>query len=178
MAIVDERTEKQKKNDKRNALIFTVYIGISAFFLIGIETEFNAPFFFTFKYLALPIFIIVGAISIKYPYIFCYKSDGVLFCSIAILFIMPMVIIIGSMGYVSFFNVILPPQETVYYKGIIKEKFISGASRKSYVIALDIDDDERRFSVSEEEYNKLKLGQFYKIKMKKGGLGIVYKINW
>lgn len=178
MAIIDNRTDKEKNLEKVIGNIFFLYIGIpSLFFIVTIETEFNASFFFAFKYLSLPISVIIIFLGAKYQHIIFYESNGRLFRSMMAFLAIPIAILM-SVGYVSFFNAIIPPQETVCYKGIIKEKFISGASRKSYVIALDIDDDERKFSVSEEEYNKIKLGQFYKIKMKKGGLGIVYKTNW
>lgn len=153
--------------------LLIIYSSISGFLMLKMGAELDILFLFTFKYLLIPIFIICTITSLKFKHIFISCLDNKIFCYLKSSFIFSIIVTLLSMGYVSYFNTIIQPQEDIYYSGIVEKKL---TTRKGKYL-IKINGSEKEFLISEEEYNKIKLGQLYKIKMKKGGLGIVYKIN-
>lgn len=169
--------KKKDKIDLALGAIFVLYGIISLQIRFRYDTEFNAPYLFVFKYLTLPWLIVVAILFIKFKVKFI-EIIGTKPRTYFIVVIMVAYLTFFSVGYVLFLNTIIPPQTDILYSGKIKDKIISGSRSVSYVIELDTLNDEGepiKLTMSEYEYNELSVGNYYERKLKKGGLGIIYK---
>lgn len=160
--------------ENRKIYLFLVYMIISMFFVINITAreEVNGTIFFILKYLFLPSIVIytIFVLTNKKQTLYCKRKK--VDCISFIVFFL-----ISSMGYVSFFNTILPIQLNIENNKVIKKEYFSGYRGIIYAVNLDIEGKEKRFHISEEDFVKIKVGQPYPAKIKKGGLGIVYIAN-
>jgi|WetSurMetagenome_2_1015567.scaffolds.fasta_scaffold40048_4 hypothetical protein len=172
------KTEKEKRIEKFFLFSSLFYI-ISSVILLKVYGCYDA-IETTFFFLILPIFIIFVVFSRKYEFLFYYEGCKSYICRMFVIIVYSISFSVLSGGYVSFFNTVLPPQRTFYYSGRVVDKIIENRARyrrpdqKDYIIVLNIEDrGEKKFSVSYSEFYKIKKEQFYSVKMREGGLGIV-----
>ena len=151
-----------------------------AFMLIAIipiyifEVAFNEPYIFAFKYLTIPIFIVVYYIFwFKMP---LWRSRNSILKGVFFSFLFASLAVLMSGGYVIGFNAWAGSQESIEISGAVTNLGISkGKNSTSYVVTLNDQGLERKLEVNYTVYADLKIGEVYTDHWHKGSLGLIYR---
>jgi hypothetical protein len=143
---------------------------VSPFFYL---TEFNAPYFWAFKYLSAPICVLCLGVGL------CYRSEFQGACKRRasywiFLVALPVFLVFFSGGWVTFANAILAPQRPFLMRGPIINKFKAGSRSISWVVVVSSDLGRREIEVTEIDFDRAQLGTVYSQQRVMGPLGFSY----
>lgn len=150
------------------------FLGISSWPLFLIETEFNAPFAFAFRYLTIPIAIGCWLIGTRYQDDFMrgFRSRGAYRVTLA-LFIALIVLLCG--GIVSGANALLPPQSEFVLEGTIVGRFLSGKRSESSYLEVETSDGIKKIEVARRDYDIAQPGMRFRQMRRSGPFGFSYR---
>jgi len=162
---------------KYGSNIFFGYIIIGIIPIFVFVTEFNTPFYYSFKYLSLPILTLTFYVYLmKMP---TYRRANGDVKGILLTMLYTVMFILFCSGYIIGFNAIFGKQTDYKIEGtIVSLSSISGGKggAKYHVsIKNSMSDNVIKLDVSKHEYDKLNIGQVYSAYWKVGSLGIIYK---
>lgn len=153
--------------------LFFGYVALSTWPFFALRTEFNAPFSFTLKYLAVPILLFCWWTGLR------YRDEFMAVCGQksafwAGLVAFPFLAVLWSAGFVMQANAFLPPQTEVWIEGEIAAKSVTGGRTKGWTIDVRSPDGLKRIEVSAQEYATLSVGEDFHQKWRHGPLGFSY----
>jgi len=142
------------------------------YFLVKYESEFNAPFIWTFKHLTLPIGLVMLAVA-KFFHHSCRELCGKTGCIWRAIILTPILTLLCG-PYVSAVNATFPPQREELIEGIVFDKYRSRLT-STIVIQLDGNQELVRFIVTGDGYKKLNEGDRFTQTYSVGCLGMRYR---
>ncbi len=163
-------TNKKKRNWISFFLVLYALISFSTLFWI--QDEVNKPFILAFKYLSLPV------VCISYGLYFFHFTDGEsenLFVRIFRPLLVAFIIVFMSFGYINIVNAFIPPSQKVIVEGKIVD-IKNHRSTRTITVLTEVG-NRIRVRVTKEEYRNASWEKPFRKEMKRGCLGLLYKIG-
>ena len=153
--------------------LFYGYVILAAIFIAWIDTEFNAPYSMAFRYLTLPVTLIVYLITFLGMKSWVEENSRLMV--IAWPAIVSLSILLLSGPYLAFANTLIGEQKPVHIEATIIDLHRHG---DTYSAEMLNESDTLRLHITKKEYNELKAGDSYTREMHEGGLGFMYTKRW
>lgn len=160
---------------KHGTHIFLAYMLIALVPIIMFQIELDKPFILGFKYLSLPVTLIV--FSIYWFALPNWKKENNLFLGLLMSGLISLLIVLMSGSYLMGINAWIGKQRPYEISGkIIELEARDGSKYNSYFVTLENKDGSiKKLDVSENLYSNLTVGDNYTDVWKLGSLGLIYK---
>lgn len=159
----------------RNILFFT-YIGLSAFFLMRLESIFNGGFYYSVRILWLPLAIIIFGYTWLHRNFF-YSVNRNKITTWALVIMLYGLSLLMTWPYVMAVNAFTGDGDEIVYEGPIEKKWISKGKRLTYHLVIR---DQKTMEIvtlncGKNFYNSVSEGNFITEHFYMGGLGFPYR---
>jgi hypothetical protein len=146
-------------------------VGIGFVPMFQYETEFNEPYLFALRHLAIPVLLAVYII----PFVWRRWLPGFKF--LAVPAILGLMFLLWVSQLLLWPNALLGAQRSETVDGQVIRRFVAGAKSRSYVVAIERleQHDTVRLRVPKQTFDAVTLGSRVRTDMTRGSLGLLYR---